>query len=64
MPQLISKFSNVDGEQDQATEADNPPDDDDDGDDEDDAHLCQALDRLATRRVTDFSQVKYKLCSI
>ena len=61
MPQLISKFSIVDGEQDQSTEADNPPDDDDEGGDEDDAHLCQALDRLATRRPTDFSQVKYKL---
>ena len=62
MPQLISKFSIVDGGgQDQTTEADNPPDDDDEGGDEDDADLCQALDRLATRRVTDFSQVKYKL---
>ena len=63
MPQLISKFSIVDGDQDQTTEAGNPPHDDDDDDDvdDDDAHLCQSLDRLATRRVTDFSQVKYRL---
>ena len=60
MPQLISKFSIVDGDQDQRKEDDNPPHDDEDGGDEDDALLCQSLDRLATRRVTDFSQVKYK----
>ena len=61
MPQIISKFS-IDGDQDQTTEAGNPPHDDDDDDvDDDDAHLCQSLDRLATRRVTDFSQVKYRL---
>ena len=60
MPQLISKFSIVDGDQDQSKEDDNPPHDDEDGGDEDDALLCQSLDRLATRRVTDFSQVTYK----
>ena len=58
MPELISKFSLVDGDQDQSTEADNPPEDADEGGDDDDADLCQSLDRLATRRVTDFSQVK------
>ena len=34
MPQLISKFSIVDGDQDQTTEAGNPPHDDDDDDDD------------------------------
>ena len=58
MPELISKFSLVDGDQDQSTEADNPPEDVDEGGDDDDADLCQSLHRLATRRVTDFSQVK------
>ena len=56
MPQLISKFSIADG--DQTTGADNPPHDDDEGVDDEDDDLCQSLDRLATRRVTDFSQVK------
>ena len=54
MPQLISKFSIAD----QTTGADNPPQDDDEGVDDEDDDLCQSLDRLATRRVTDFSQVK------
>ena len=52
----------VDGDQDPANEADNPPQDDDDDDDDDggvEAELCPSLDRLATRRVTDFSQVKF-----
>ena len=56
MPQLISKFSIADG--DQTTGADNPPHDDDEGVDDEDDDLSQSLDRLATRRVTDFSQVK------
>ena len=56
MPQLISKFSIADG--DQTTGADNPPHDDDEGVGDEDDDLCQSLDRLATRRVTDFSQVK------
>ena len=58
MPELISKFSLVDGDQDRSSEADYPPEDADEGGDEDDADLCPPADRLAARRVTDFSQVK------